>query len=315
VEERPFLRIKNRLLGKDAVIRQFPKQLPSPPPDATNDEENGSTSTDNTDTKRAQWRDDLLMDFEAFDGLLIRLQLLKDSNERERQRYAVEKSKILETAQAVRDNITELRKQLVEAHRMLALRKEYDVLADTITSNNTLKPREEQNVALEKLNAEIAELDVEGREYGNLWAERRAQFGRVVEEGQVLIKVIRGEKDEDDAEEMEDREDGEASTSKGEGSQTGTPRPDAGDATPMRTPMDSDDIVPAASQNLLLRRAVGRGATTPAVAGSREASPTVVHEVETQKDTDMGDAAADGLEEGETADVHPPAGSEQMDTT
>ena len=79
--------------------------------------------------------------------------------------------------------------------------------------------------------------------------------------------------------------------------------------------MDSDDMVPAASQNLLLRRAVGRGATTPAVAGSREASPGVAHEAETQKDTDMGDAAADGLEEGETADVHPPAGSEQMDTT
>lgn len=187
---------------------------------------------------RRQFREDALLDFAAFESSIVRIQLLLTSNTRERERYAAEKLKIQVTAQAVRDNTNELRVQLEEAQKTLALRKEYDELAEKITSNRMLRPREDQHTNLDKLNAEIAGLEKEGQEYAQTWAERRQQFGRIIEEGMLLRRLIRDEKEEVERREgMEDSgddgEDGEAGSVRGRSSGFATPMQTDGGATPL----------------------------------------------------------------------------------
>lgn len=322
VEERPFQRITRRLLAKDAMTRRFPVQLPTPPPDATDDD----IRSDDPDQKvqietqakdRAQWKDDLLLDFQALESTLMRIQLLKDCNERERQRYATEKSKILETAQAVRDNTAELRIQLTEAQQTLALRKEYDQLAEKIVRDNKLKPRDEQSAAIDKLNAEIADLESEGREYGSLWAERRTQFVRVMEEGQAMIRLIKGEKDvdeEDDEADDEDQQEGDSSM-KGDSSRIGTPRPDAGDATPVHISIDGAESQ-TLGQKALLQKAMGLGVGTPRTDQSRGASPLPPDESSSTPAPEVDDTEMEGVDSGKpAANTNEQTGGDQMDMT
>lgn len=140
--------------------------------------------------------------------------------------------KIQATAQAVRDNTADLHVQLEEAKKTLALRKEYDTMAEIITGNPLLMPRAEQHANLAKLNAEIADLERESQEYAHTWAERRQQFGKMMDEGMQLRRLIRDEKEEvDRSEGMEEREDGE---SEGRGrSGRSTPHREMGGLTPM----------------------------------------------------------------------------------
>lgn len=175
----------------------------------------------------------------------MRVQFLLNSNERERHRYAEEKTRIQETAQAVRENNAQLHEQLKEAQRVLEVRKGYDKLAEKITNNRALRPRADQHIALEKLNAEIAELETEREEYSKTWAERREQFGRIVEEGMQMLRLIRDEKEEAERQEgMEDVEEGE----EGEGSKSGTPKASAGGATPMHSTHEDDNAPTAQTE-------------------------------------------------------------------
>ncbi|KAI4252866.1 MAG: hypothetical protein L6R35_007576, partial [Caloplaca aegaea] len=191
-----------------------------------------------------QWREDALLDFAAFESSIVRIQFLLTSNIKERERYAAEKVKIQATAQAVRDNTAELRVQLEEAQRTLALRKEYDALAEKITSNKALRPRAEQHGNLEKLKEEIAGLERESEEYAQTWAERRDQFGRIIEEGMQLRRLIRDEKEEverrEGMEEGEDGDEGDSASHRGRSSQTATPRPEMGGATPLHQDQERD---------------------------------------------------------------------------
>jgi len=140
--------------------------------------------------------------------------------------------KIQATAQAVRDNTADLHVQLEEAQKTLALRKEYDTMAEIITGNPLLMPRAEQHANLGKLNAEIADLEREKQDYVHTWAERRQQFGKIVNEGMQLRRMIRDEKEEvDRSDVMEEREDAE---SEGRGrSGRSTPHRERGGVTPI----------------------------------------------------------------------------------
>jgi len=182
--------------------------------------------------KRRQWHEDVLLDFAGFESSIIRIQFLFTSNIKERERYATEKVKIQATAQAVRDNTADLHVQLEEAQKTLALRKEYDTMAEIITGNPLLMPRAEQHANLAKLNAEIADLERESQEYVHTWAERRQQFGKMIDEGMQLRRLIRDEKEEvDRSEGMEERDDGE---SEGRGrSGRSTPHREMGGFTPV----------------------------------------------------------------------------------
>jgi len=176
------------------------------------------------------------------------MQLLLTSNARERERYAAEKLRIQATAQDIRENTTKLRLQLEEAQKTLALRKTYDELAEKITSNRLLRPREDQHANLDKLNAEIADLERESRDYAHTWAERRQQFGRIIEEGMHLRRLIRDEKEEverrEGMEEREDGDEGEAGSLRGPDSGVATPHQDVGGATPLHLSTNDDSTHP-----------------------------------------------------------------------
>lgn len=178
------------------------------------------------------------LDFAAYESSIIRIQFLLTTNIKERDRYAAEKLKIEATAQAVKDNTADLRVQLEEAKNQLALRKEYDELAEKIIMDRSLRPRDEQHANLAKLNEEIAELERESQRYAQTWVERRQQFQKIVDEGMEMRRQIRAEKEEvermEGMEGAEDGEEGERSSMRGRSCGVGTPAPGYdGAATPM----------------------------------------------------------------------------------
>ena len=246
VEEKPFKRITKRLLTPHSPISIPPTLPPTPPPDSSAADEAAAAHEKDKQQQldeRRQWREDTLLDFAAFESSIIRIQFLLTSNTKERERYAAEKVKIQATAQAVKDNTAELRVQLEEAQQTLALRKEYDELAEKITSNRLLRPREDQHANLAKLDAEIADLERESQEYAQTWAERRQQFGRIIDEGMQLRKLIRDEKEEVERKEgMAEREDGEEEQ-RSTRSRGGTPHRDMGGLTPLHNSTNQEQEV------------------------------------------------------------------------
>ncbi|KAB8078997.1 Tho complex subunit 7-domain-containing protein [Aspergillus leporis] len=317
VEEKPFKRISKRLLNPDSLTVSNATLPPTPPPDGTDDD---TTAAGAEKQKRLeQWRhfrEDVTLDFAAFESSIARIQFLLTSNEKERERYAAEKLRILSTMQAVRDNTTELRDQLEEAQRLLALRKSYDELADKITSNRLLKPREDQQANLQKLQAEITELEKESKDYAKTWAERREQFGRIVEEGMQLRRLIRDEKEEVERREgMQEGEDGDDNDvpSKGKSSGANTPRPESDSATPSQ---QGQDETGRSAAGLHAEKLTAAGAASPlrqvtmAKDDKQSSDPdaTMVDEGEV-----TGDENPDELEEGE--EVPDDRAGDRMDTT
>ncbi|KAK1082518.1 hypothetical protein LTR33_003870 [Friedmanniomyces endolithicus] len=301
VEERPFQRVQRALLGKDSLLRSLPRQqLPSPPPegeDTTPPDPSGPSGEE----KFLRFRDEILLDFAALESSILRIQLIHSSNERERERYAAEKAKILETAQAVRDNTVELRQQLVESQRVLELRKGYDELAAKILDDKKVKSREECMQEITTLEKEIEELEQEGADCDTTWVGRREQFERVVKEGEVMVRLIKGLKDEVEPEQMEGEDDqhtmeeGDDAT-RGESSRLGTPVPegrtpmrvDDGGQTPMVSSPETGDGTPARPINRFLE--VDDAVTR---ASSRAASP-VLQAVDPTADVEMAETLETG---------------------
>ncbi|KAI9789039.1 MAG: hypothetical protein M1816_006394 [Peltula sp. TS41687] len=217
VEEKPFKRMTKRLLTPSSLLHA-PSSRPS--------------GADAPLDPRLQFRDDVLLDFAAFEHSIARIQFLLRSNERERSRYSADRSTIQATAATVRDNVGRLHAQLAEAQTALALRKSWDELTEKITGNRMLRPRRDQEANLERLNAEIAELEAERDVYVRLWGERRELFERCVAEGEGLRSLIRGVQRE---EEEEEEEEGETGTGAGTGAGAGSPgpAPDRDGDTPM----------------------------------------------------------------------------------
>ena len=242
IEERPFQRVTKRLLDRDSLLRQTPKQLPSPPPEGEGETADISPTQEEEDAAtRQKFREEVLLDFAALESSITRIQLIQTSNARERERYAAEKAKILATAQAVRENTVLLREQLGEAQKVLELRKGYDALAAKILEDKKLKSRDECRADIAGLEKEIEELEQEGVEIEGLWVGRREQFERIVAEGEAMRRVIKGIKEPEEGEGEEDETMEEGDGEKDDRSRMGTPGLDDG-RTPRhesggRTPM------------------------------------------------------------------------------
>jgi hypothetical protein len=210
VEEKQFKRITKRLVSPGSLISTPTPLPPTPPPDSASGDEI-TTAQEVLQQKQLddwrQFREDVLLDFAAFDSSIVRIQFLYDSNEAERERYRAEKEQIIGKAQDVRDNTTQLRVQLESARETMEQRKKFDELAEKITNNRLLRPREDQEINLRKLEEECRELEKESEAYSETWKERREQFGRIVEEGMQLRRLIRDEKEE--VERMEGMDGGE----------------------------------------------------------------------------------------------------------
>ena len=310
VEEKPFKRLTKRLLAPTSPIQSFYSRLPTPPADQEPYDED--VASEAAQLKAAEglkrFREDVILDFAAFESSIARIQFLRASNEKERERYAAEKVKIEATAQAVRDNTTKLRVQLDEAQKTLAIRKTYDVLADMITDNRALKPRDEQHVNIEKLRDEIAELERESTEHSQAWIDRREQFGRIVGEGQRLRRLVRDEKEPEpelqggNVDEMLDVDGSREALST-----TGTPRPDLGNLTPMAPDRESGNMTPRSVQ--------GDGRMPDEMLGEVEDEA----EIQAPADADMAD---DGeveevvtAQEAEKVDGQSQKPADQMDTS
>lgn len=267
------------------------------------------------------FREDATLDFAAFEGSIARIQFLLTSNEKERERYAAERLRILATMDAVRNNTAELRGQLEEAQRLLALRKSYDDLAEKITSNRLLKPREDQQANLQKLQSEIVGLEKESKEYAATWAERREQFGRIVEEGMQLRRLIHDEKEEVERREgmQEDAEGDEGDApSKGKSSEANTPRLERDSPTPSHT----QDEASRSATSLSAEKNAATGAASPlrqvTTAEGKQGKPAA--EQEDANMVDEGEVTGednperpDELEEGE--EVPDDRQGDKMDTT
>ncbi|EEH37123.1 hypothetical protein PAAG_07541 [Paracoccidioides lutzii Pb01] len=301
VEEKPFKRITKRLLTPISFISAPSTLFPTPPPEGADPDAAAAKAETDKQKKLEDWHqfhEDITLDFAAFESSLARIQFLLASNEKERKRYAAEKLRIQSTAQAIKDNTAELRVQLEEAQRTLALRKTYDDLAEKITSNRLLRPREDQEANLQKLHAEIAQLEQESKEYAQTWGERREQFGRIVEEGMNLRRLIRDEKEEverrEGMEEGEDGDEGDAG-SKGKGSAVGTPKQDQDSGTPSHAVHEDSGLIPPAN-NIEKHRLVGTGGTTPlrqAMSASTIDGKPPMQELEDENMMDEGEVTGD----------------------
>ena len=278
VEEKPFKRVTKRLLSSNVAANVSQS---APPRRGLGGSIAAAVESERLQRarERRQFQEDVALDFAAFDSSIARCQFSLTSNERERERYAVEKVKILEASQAVRESTAQLHRQLAEARRVMEVRKTWDRLTEKITNNRMLRPREDQATNLERLQAEIAELEGESAEYAETWAKRRQQFDRIVKETTELRRMIR---DEDDRPEgLEDREHGKPSelapTSRDLASvTTSLPRNHLGPGL--------DSVSPTSSSALLHRG-------HPDVSPSRGRSSTSSHTPSTSDD--------DGTEEGE----------------
>lgn len=291
---------------------------PLTPPPGENDLDATAAAESEKQKRLEEWchfREDVTLDFAAFEGSVARIQFLLRSNEQERQRYATEKLRILETMHSVRENTVELRTQLEEAQRVLAMRKSYDDLAEKITSNRLLKPREDQQANLEKLQVEITELEKESKDYAKTWAERREQFGRIVEEGMQLRRLIRDEKEEVERREgMQEGGGDEGEAGKGKTSSVNSPRPEGEGLTPNQQSHDDGG-------KLQVDKTSGavRGTSPLRQVATAEGQKTSTEQEDTNM-VDEGEVTAedageqsDELEEGEELpDEHP---AENMDTS
>lgn len=225
VEEKPFKRITKRLNTVTSLAAST---------DSLGSAQNGeSRAAEASKPKLNALKEDLTLDFAAFDSTITRLQFLLHANARERERYAADQERILSECQAVRVSNTQLREQLEEARATLAQRKKLDELAEKITSNRLLRPREDQITNLAKLEEECKELERESETYSETWRERREQFNRIMEEGMLLRRQIRDEKEEVDRREgMNEGGEDDAEverggqTPKNDASDDATPRPD-----------------------------------------------------------------------------------------
>ncbi|KAK5115524.1 hypothetical protein LTR62_001183 [Meristemomyces frigidus] len=298
VEEKAFSRVQRSLLGKDSLLRKYPHQLPSPPPEGQDGAIVEPLDPSGEAFKRQQFREEVLLDFASLESSILRIQLIHSSNRRERERYATEKNKITDEAQAVRDNTLELRVELEEAQQVRERRKEYDQLASKILDDKRLMSREQCQTEITTLEKEIEELQQESAEVDTAWISRRAQFDRVVAEGESMVRLIKGIRDE--PEQMEDEEDDEMDDgqgdngTRGESSRMGTPGADG--RTPMRgdggeTPM-LGTVADLGTGDDTLARPVNRfleveGSTRPS---SGAASPS---RLATVVDIDMTETAGD----------------------
>ncbi|KAI1178809.1 Tho complex subunit 7-domain-containing protein [Nemania sp. FL0916] len=245
VEERPFKRLTKRLVAPGAFTNQSRKKLPTPPPEGSNTDYSTSSATPSS-AEISVLKEDIVLDFAAFDSAIARLQFLATANAAEREHYAASRLRILSTMDSVREGNAGLKARLDEARATLSQRRAFDELADKITANRMLRARAEQHVNLAKLAEECDELRRESEAYGDTWRERRAQFERLVDEGRRLRALIRDEKEEVERREGmdSDAEDGEAVPTPGKGTTSGNATPYPENITVSSSKGDPDNATP-----------------------------------------------------------------------
>lgn len=286
VEEKPFKRISKRFQTLNTVAAAAARQAPTPPPESNGDapsngeeQQAGAQDPRTAPNALAQLKEDITLDFAAFDSSIARLQFLLTANVRERERYASDRGRILSTSQSVRDNTAELRTKLDEARATLEQRKKFDELAEKITSNRMLRPRAEQAANLQKLEDECKQLEVESEEYSRTWRARGEQFDRIMDESMKLRRQIRDEKEEVERREGMDDNDGAAGDVDGQTPRPGlasgnnTPRPDSGAVSVIAKTGLAEGETPRPASTVGGRTPARDGGDTPTVESQMSLKP------------------------------------------
>ncbi|KAF2711309.1 hypothetical protein K504DRAFT_465074 [Pleomassaria siparia CBS 279.74] len=305
IESRPYQRVSSRILKPDAFNNIRPTQLPSTPPDASvADEAAAARLAEQEQQLQATraWQQEVENDLAMLDYAILRMEFTTNSNRDERERYSTERESITTKQQDVRESIEELRVKLVDAKATLKIRKTYDELTENITNSKMLKPRDDQAAAHAKLDEEIAELQHEVEGSKQTWAERRTQFGRIEEEAKEMLRMIKDEKEEAERKEgmMKDGDeenDVEGSTTRGDASHVGTPRPDAGSATPMHLSQNAEGGGTLKVPQDRLAPMSRSTSAAPSLAGSALEDTEMAESGAQSGDTQADDSS--GMEEGE----------------
>lgn len=326
IEEKPFKRITKRLATITQLANRKIRQTLTPPPEqqltatAPDPEDDDVTIAADTNspppaTDFAQLKEDVTLDFAAYDYTIGRLQFLQTANAAQRARYAAERGQILDTCARVRDNTAALRAQLAAAQATRAQRLAWDALArgilDAGKGATALQERPKALAGIAKLEEECRQLEAESDTYAATWRERREQFSRIMDESMRLRRLIRDEKEEVERREGMDEEvvEGEASGEGGDGhtprpgsaSGNATPRPDAGAAVvASAVPKGLEDGAGTPGRASPARSASEGGLKPPvdasgsrSQAGSRAGSrdPSPIRSVEPVEDVEMGEEA------------------------
>ncbi|CAK7269477.1 hypothetical protein SEPCBS57363_003622 [Sporothrix epigloea] len=338
VEEKPFKRITKRLATLSRVVATAGVQQEQTPPPETegggetieNTENLESSGTDNDRSRLlaeiAQLREDVTLDFAAFDASIARLQFLAAANARERARYAERRITIEDTCRNVRDDVlVSLRSQLESARATLQQRQVFDGLADRITSSKTLWQRPEQQATIDKLEDECQQLQRESEAYTATWRERKQQFARIMDESMRLRRLIRDEKDEVERREGMDDEDalqGQTSATTGASHIAAGAVGTAGDKTPLSvagathgaSAPDMDGTSSPAPTETYDGDKTLRPETVAATAASRDATPAPTIAVDTPAPTADGGEDADMAEADQMGDTAPAQDTEDIST-
>lgn len=242
VEERHYKRIFKTLLARTNPINEYISRKPtSNPTDTTsfplpdNEEEptvNGSISTNTSlsPSLQAQKQDEYTRTLATFHHTihhdhtsllsnLARSQFLLRQNHAEVARYKTQTTTITQQCHTVKRETATLRLRLQRARATMETRRNWDVLAEGVLYNRDHGGREHRRTraelggAMDKLRAEIEELEREGEDLKSAWLMRREVFGDMVREGQRLRRVVRNEAEKTEMDEPENEiEDGNDNT-------------------------------------------------------------------------------------------------------
>ncbi|KAK9364939.1 hypothetical protein V1509DRAFT_667600 [Lipomyces kononenkoae] len=162
---------------------------------------------------------------------ILKSQLQKGASGKEIVQYEAEQSEIRETYDKGKAVTYDLERELSDARILRSQLEEYDKFTRKMATDR-LRTRAETTKALQRLEEDIKELELQKEEYAMVWTARREQFAEIVSALQGMQKQIREEKEEQDRREgMDETEEGEAVEVPKSGTQS-VLMPASGAATP-----------------------------------------------------------------------------------
>ncbi|KAK9471985.1 uncharacterized protein V1510DRAFT_418316 [Dipodascopsis tothii] len=146
--------------------------------------------------------------FDELQMLIGKFQLQHSTSFRELSAFDERRLQIRESYDRGKEASALLEEELVEARLRRAHMEEYDQFTKAMIYKEHLKSRAEQLKAVENLEEEIKELELQKNSYAKVWEVRKQQFAEIVEALHSMQQQIREEKEEQ--ERREGMDEGEA---------------------------------------------------------------------------------------------------------
>ncbi|KAK9477602.1 hypothetical protein V1514DRAFT_108418 [Lipomyces japonicus] len=198
------------------------------------------TDNDQISNSLKDFQDELAV----YENQITKSQLQKNVAEQELGSYESQKVHINETREQNIKVTSNLERELEQARIRRTHLEEYDQFAKNLKKEK-LESRQVQLEAIEGLENDIRDLEVQKEEFAKVWLSRRDQFQAIVEALQGMQRQIREEKEEQDRiEGMDETEEGEIDESKPTGETSG---PGVTSASETPVPSETQEENPSAS--------------------------------------------------------------------